>query len=122
MRSRDGNGGFHNSIILAKTGSKIYVVDEDGNKLSGGHHSVRWTGRDDGFEGKTGASNYGFSVNTSAIEPWNHRLNRTMNLEEVIEYASDTRIKSFAAYLMAYDEVPSDERVSLGDINFPSVE
>jgi len=110
--------GFHNAVILGKQGAMIYVVDEDGNRLSDGHHYVTWGGHNDDWTGKTDASEESFSVDTSQIEPWNHKLSRKLTLEEVVEYARDKRVAAFAEYLRQYDDAPPDNRVAFGDVSF----
>lgn len=59
---------YHDAIILATVGSKVYVVGDDGKMLSGGHHRVEWDGSDN-FSASTGASNYSFTVNTDKSNP-----------------------------------------------------
>jgi hypothetical protein len=113
---------FHDAIILAKTGAMIYVVDENGNKLSRGYHEITWSGNSR-FKGRKGSSESTFNVDTrSEIDPWSQRLNRQIMLDDVIEHAADKRLAAFAAYLKAYDNAPQNRRVELGDINFPEID
>lgn len=96
---------FHNAIILAKRGAKVYVVDENGNKLSRGHHKVSWGGSF-GFEGKTGASEKTFTVDTDRVNPFDAKLARKLTLEDIVHHAADERIAALAHYLREYDHIP----------------
>lgn len=104
---------FHDAIILGKTGAMIYVVDEAGNKLSQGHHEVTWHGHDD-FEGRTGASDHTFTVDTDQIDPWDQRFTRKIELQDIIDHAADERIRALALYLSKYDRIPTTEQTTLG--------
>lgn len=107
---------FHDAVIIAKTGAMLYVVDQNGNKLSDGYHYIKWGGHEDDWWGKTGASEYTFSVDTDQIDPWEARFNRQITLEDIIDKAADERIATLAAYIKAYDDVPSSDRVDFGAI------
>lgn len=96
---------FHDAIILAKKGAMVYVVDEDGNRLSGGHHEVTWDGGMS-FKGKNGASLERFLVDTDNIAPFGARLNRKLSLDDIAQYAADERIAALAYYLDEYDHIP----------------
>ena len=97
---------FHDAVILGKRGAMIYVVDENGNKLSNGHHSIKWGGHDDDWLGKVGATENKFTIDTDKINPWDQRLSRQITLDDIIDGAADERIVALARYLKKYDQIP----------------
>lgn len=96
---------FSDAVILAKSGAMVYVTDWTGNCLSDGHHEVTWSGRDR-FDGKTGAREERFIVDTDQIDPYGERFAREIELDDIVKYAADERIAAIAHYLKEYDHVP----------------